>query len=596
MLPSPKRRARAPIVAGAVVFLPLVLAGAGPLHAAGGAGPGAEEATVPASSVSDCGLGRAAERPERLVVVVPGLSMRTAEWAPLLERLRAEEGYEPERAEWLCFDHNLTTLSRGSLRTTARDLRSVIDAQWRQRGGYDDVVIVGHSLGGLLARDAFTLAKGWDAGEYVGAVEWADSVERIVLFAGVNRGLDPERAWHWEVGHFVTTVLPVPLPKFAVEDAVRGSNFITNLRINWIRQFADDDHQPVVVQLLGSRDELVRDVDSDDVITFQRSGQLEVPFATHKDIIRVVGVEQPELRYAVIREAFLRVPPDDRPAWADSVSADRILFLLHGIRAGTNDAWQQDLREVIRDSAHVWLPGNKVLVVQPAYGYFTALDFARPAGRKRNIGWFQDQYTQIFARNRKADADIIAHSNGTYMLGESLKRVRAMTFDHVVLAGSVLPTDYPWDEVIFRGQVGEVRNDVANGDWPVGLLARGLHGLGMDDVGTGGFEGFNGSATHMVAYYKTGGHGAAFDSINIAPLARSALLGRPYIVRDSLLVAKRGKLHLLSRATPWIVRLGAAAGAYYTWDYIRTDGDFDGDRILDVGIGVSAVYLLLKII
>lgn len=88
------------------------------------------------------------------------------------------------------------------------------------------------------------------------------------------------------------------------------------------------------------------------------------------------------------------------------------------------------------------------------------------------------------------DFHFIGHSNGTYILGESLKRLPGMQFKRIYLAGSVLPRDYPWRDKCDKAQVEKLCNARSSFDWPVGILCNGLRGVGMRDIGTGGFDGF----------------------------------------------------------------------------------------------------------
>src|SRR5262249_41117906 len=149
-------------------------------------------------------------------------------------------------------------------------------------------------------------------------------------------------------------------------------------------------------------------------------------------------------------------------------------------------------------------------VLHPTYGNFTAARFALPGVRRKNIPIFQDWYTEALAKYPTAEFNVIAHSNGTYMLGRSLKKTPGMHFENVTLAGSVLPMRFPWDDLVANEQVGRVRNDRANRDWPVALLCNALRGLQMRDVGTAGFAGFKGQETYECAYYP-GGHSKALD-------------------------------------------------------------------------------------
>jgi Carboxypeptidase regulatory-like domain len=54
---------------------------------------------------------------------------------------------------------------------------------------------------------------------------------------------------------------------------------------------------------------------------------------------------------------------------------------------------------------------------------------------------------------------VVAHSFGTYILGYTLLRFDFIRFNKVILCGSILPRDFPWDQLIARGQVQAVRNE-----------------------------------------------------------------------------------------------------------------------------------------
>src|SRR5262249_21276843 len=53
---------------------------------------------------------------------------------------------------------------------------------------------------------------------------------------------------------------------------------------------------------------------------------------------------------------------------------------------------------------------------------------------------------------------------GTHLLGLTLQRYPSIHLDKVILAGSVLPTDYPWEAMLSRQSVNAVRNDVGRRD------------------------------------------------------------------------------------------------------------------------------------
>src|SRR4029077_898963 len=110
-------------------------------------------------------------KPRRLVVLVPGTSYRARPWSSLRARLAIEDGFAEGNVVWLVFDEITGILSPGSLESLAIRLRGRIDAEWAKHRGFEDVVFVGHSMGGLVARQAYLLAAGAVQGE--SGSEWA---------------------------------------------------------------------------------------------------------------------------------------------------------------------------------------------------------------------------------------------------------------------------------------------------------------------------------------------------------------------------------------------------------------------------------------
>jgi triacylglycerol esterase/lipase EstA (alpha/beta hydrolase family) len=120
---------------------------------------------------------------KRLFVIVHGLSGggRPANFDPLIERLGKEPGLKEDVVEWCTYPRRLWALGFESLANFARDLAAWINGRWIMNNGFDDVVLIGHSVGGLLVRQAYL--------EAIGSKAWARKVTRIVLLAAPNRGV-----------------------------------------------------------------------------------------------------------------------------------------------------------------------------------------------------------------------------------------------------------------------------------------------------------------------------------------------------------------------------------------------------------------------
>ncbi|MBD2119385.1 hypothetical protein [Trichocoleus sp. FACHB-262] len=352
-------------------------------------------------------------------------------------------------------------------------------------------------------------------------------------------------------------------------ETAKGAPFITNLRISWIRYFSGfKGKEPVMIQLLGTQDGIVKREDSIDIQQFPNGVQFDIPEANHDNLYRPQGpssqaLEEWELRYKLLKWAILQYNPqklEQIPSeFSSSVTVDSgestsettTVFVIHGIR-DSNSGWARQLEEHIEKFSN-----EKIAVVCSTYGYFSAFNFFFPWLRRQNIRWFQDQYSYHFALNPKTEFHFIGHSNGTYILGESLKRVSAMRFNRIYLAGSMLPREYPWQDRFDSGQLKELRNDRSCWDWPVGILCSGLRGLGMKDVGTGGFDGFyfDDERTEEVYYYK-GGHEKPLDKENQTSILAFVLNGERSCPLNLLELSKiSSKFRLISRIAPYFAPL-----------------------------------------
>lgn len=160
----------------------------------------------------------------------------------------------------------------------------------------------------------------------------------------------------------------------------------------------------------------------------------------------------------------------------DPVSAGgKMLLALYGIRSRA--AWRRTLCDVA--SAAGW----QVRAERPYHGWFRVLEFLSPASRDAKVDWFHRMVT-----NECNDRDvhleqglypsIVAHGFGTYILGYSLLKYAWLRFDRVLLCGSILPVDFPWDVILNRGQVGAVRNEYGTHDLSARLAGRYVRGTG----------------------------------------------------------------------------------------------------------------------
>jgi len=444
----------------------------------------------------------------RLTIFVPGIGSHTDKWDILISRLKADPDFK--EMKWMPWNHNCGLYSMKDPHNLALALAAAIDQETTLKESIDEITLIGHSMGGLLVRQAFLFAMGDYAG--MPRMAWSTKVSRIVLLASLNRGLNPKnfRIALWD--KFLKVWAPLRAFKpMLTQHLMRGSSFVSDLRIRWMRNFAAiSGNAPTIVQILGNNDGIVTRADSVDLDQFPKAFHLSIADAPHRLLHRLEKAPDPEARYAIFKMALLKNHMENADVRIPSEGKQRIVFVLHGIRAANRD-WVHDAEKVIRQQM-----GNDTEVVTPGYGYLSALEFAIPVLHQRPIQRFQNLYSDYLATSPGADFYFLGHSNGTYILGQSLKDLEGMRFKHIALAGSVLPRDFPWRQLWKNGQFVALRNDQSNHDVPVGILCNGLRGLGRRDVGVGGFEGFNDKDNHIQQYsFHRGGHSAALEENNL---------------------------------------------------------------------------------
>ncbi len=117
----------------------------------------------------------------------------------------------------------------------------------------------------------------------------------------------------------------------------------------------------------------------------------------------------------------LSPPVDCGSRWRRRVSlyrfgraAERYCVSVHGIRASVS-GWPKRAADIVSQNYQNTIP------VLAGYSYFSALNFAIPFMRRRQIRWMQDQFAYRFAKHPGAKFYFLGHSNGTYLLGRLLE-------------------------------------------------------------------------------------------------------------------------------------------------------------------------------
>jgi hypothetical protein len=213
--------------------------------------------------------------PVGLIVYVGGLNEKLDRIEPLLTELAKVP--ELAAADHYVYSSPVKRFSRGRLADRGDELAAAISNYWQTQGRPSNVLLMGHSIGGLLVRKAYLSALG-DPTQ-----KWVQKVSRIVLFAAPNRGIQT-RSLGFFVGRIVSLVLSVS-HGWSAGDMLRGSPFLTNLRVQWLRTVPLMANPPLVVQIRGTRDTAVSKADSIDLQAMPNSTSVEVYGADHRSII-----------------------------------------------------------------------------------------------------------------------------------------------------------------------------------------------------------------------------------------------------------------------------------------------------------------------
>jgi pimeloyl-ACP methyl ester carboxylesterase len=505
------------------------------------------------SSPSEAGF-YACERPAGLLVILHGWNDDTRSMADLLGAARAIhpnfDCYVPS-LPIRCF------LSRTRAVDLSERLFADIDRKITERR-YGKIILVGHSFGAALARAVWAQAQGARLRGNLALTEpkpWAASIKRLILIAGVNRGWDP----HLPVGPdirirqwFGNVIENICGRSFLVLDIRRGAPFLTTLRLQILRiqrRIARRD-APIVVNLIGTFDNVVAPGDNIDLATNHPVFHLEVERSGHASILHFWDRTAGDIRYRAFklalsgtaeeltaqamspdfiaemvgeRAAELHVATEPlAPAAAPNDPAPQapadVVFIIHGIR--DYGFWTKRLANRLKTFA---IEQQKTChTITSSYGYFPMGAFLLRAERSKRVGWFLDQYVTACATYPEGTRfHFVGHSHGTYLLAAAIDRCAAARFEHVVFAGSVVSSRFKWADFTTgrNGEAPQIRkilNYVASEDWVVATVPRALEwisyfGQGRHcGLGAAGHSGFTEAAEGLeqIRYIK-GKHSAA---------------------------------------------------------------------------------------
>jgi pimeloyl-ACP methyl ester carboxylesterase len=517
------------------------------------------------------------ESSHTLIVLIHG-------FAPSEERLSNLTALLSHQGRVMRLDYPSSYFSNADAEVVSQQIGCRIQKEV-SREHFEKIIVVAHSVGALLARKAYL--DGLAYGE-----PWTSKTQRIVLLAGANRGWHPDGAQPldmsngkrlvWLMGEWLARLTGVG--KFILQFQA-GTPFVANLRLKWMREIRDSKGtKPVeVVQLLGDIDDVVASDDSADIRVMANGAYafLRVRGTGHGNIIDVPSEDESrffskfrqlsdesELRIYRSRKIVdavtasfqdLMGESEEQPMGTDH-NVKTVVFVLHGIR--DLGKWSSKFETALRGKLN-----GSIRIVSPRYGYLGMGPFLLPTVRDRYVRWLMDEYTETLARYPDVTPENIhffGHSNGTYLLANALRLYSEMKVNRIVLAGSVVPSDYDWEARLNSGQVRKVRNYVATSDWVVAIFPRLFEtkpvSLLGNELGAAGFVGFKDAGDCLLGQpgnnislqnvcYVSGAHNAfearvseivGFLADKESPTARTEARGA-------------AESFLLSRATMWLV-------------------------------------------
>ena len=170
---------------------------------------------------------------------------------------------------------------------------------------------------------------------------------------------------------------------------------------------------------------------------------------------------------------YLKRPPYHPP----------LIISIHGIR--TTGQWQKIFASVASASP--------TRIESFYYGRYGLFRFLCPYFNKRLVDRFYRWYGDVVKSCPDVDLErfdkrpsVVAHSLGSWVVGNAMLKYEDIRFDKLVLAGSILPGDFDWATLFARDQVAFVRNECGQKDpWPrwAGRL--------VSNTGSGGSDGFD---------------------------------------------------------------------------------------------------------
>lgn len=129
-----------------------------------------------------------------------------------------------------------------------------------------------------------------------------------------------------------------------------------------------------------------------------------------------------------------------------------VVITVHGIR--TRGEWQKRIAPKIAQYG--------MIPVLLDYGYFNLFQFLMPWSRNKLVKWLRDEVSAVQRDYPEAPISVVAHSLGTYLIARLLEEESGITFETVLLAGSIISRDYDWKRLLNANRVKYVATRIDN--------------------------------------------------------------------------------------------------------------------------------------
>lgn len=160
---------------------------------------------------------------------------------------------------------------------------------------------------------------------------------------------------------------------------------------------------------------------------------------------------------------------------------DKVLLSIHGVES--DGKWQDEIDRSFQGIAGLAHDKYK-------YGRFPFYETAFAGPREAEIVAFAKKWDEVYQETGEAPS-VIAHSFGTYIVCRAMIQFPVVSFDRIILCGSILDCDFEWPEMIAGGRVQAVLNETAGDDSIVAKFRYAALRSLITGSGPSGLDGFN---------------------------------------------------------------------------------------------------------